>query len=104
MVYWASRDLSRRLSEVFNDACIEAHEQYPNRFVGLAMLPMQEPSLAIAELERVADHHAIRGVYMATRIGERELSDPEFFDVYERIEDLGFTIFCILLPLLILIV
>ena len=93
MVYWASPDLSRQLSEVFNDACVAAHEQYPNRFVGLAMLPMQEPRLALAELERVADRPAIRGVYMATRIGERELSDPAFFDIYERIEDLGLTIF-----------
>ena len=93
MVYWAPRDLSRQLSEVFNDACMEAHEQFPDRFVGLAMLPMQEPSLAIAELGRVENHPAIRGVYMATRIGERELSDPDFFDVYERIEDLGLTIF-----------
>ena len=82
MVYWASPDLSRQLSEAFNDACVAAHEQYPDRFVGLAMLPMQEPGLALAELERVADHPAIRGVYMATRIRERELSDPAFFDVY----------------------
>ena len=27
MVYWASPDLSRQLSEAFNDACVAAHEQ-----------------------------------------------------------------------------
>ena len=54
MVYWASDDLSRRLSAVFNDALAVAHEAYPSRFFGLAILPMQDSKLAIAELDRVA--------------------------------------------------
>ena len=36
---------------------------------------------------------AIKGIYLATRILERELSDPAFFPVYERIEDLGLPVF-----------
>jgi aminocarboxymuconate-semialdehyde decarboxylase len=93
MVYWASADLSRRLSEAYNESCIAAHQAYPERFLGLAMLPMAQPEAALAELERVASQPAIRGVYMATRILEKELSDPSFFPVYEAIEDLGLTIF-----------
>jgi len=93
MVYWASDDLARRLSEVYNDACAAAHEAYPDRFIGLAMLPMLNPDMAIAELERAKSLPGIRGVYMATRIGEKELSDPGFFSIYEAIEALGFTIF-----------
>jgi len=93
MLYWASPDLSRRLSEAFNDACVEAHEAHPERFVGLAILPMQEPDLAIAELERVSKLPGMCGVYMATRILDKELSDPAFFPVYEKIEELGWNIF-----------
>lgn len=93
MLYWASPNLSRKLSEAFNDACVEAHQAHPDRFVGLAILPVQEPDLAIAELERVAKLPGIRGIYMATRILDRELSDPAFFPVYERIEALGLAIF-----------
>ena len=93
MVYWAAADLSRRLSEAYNDSCVAAHEAYPERFLGLAMLPMQEPAMALAELERVASLPGIRGVYMATRVLDRELSDSAFFPVYEAIEDRGLTIF-----------
>ncbi|MFQ5916512.1 MAG: amidohydrolase family protein [Candidatus Binatia bacterium] len=93
MLYWASPNLSRKLSEAFNDACVEAHQAHPDRFVGLAILPVQEPDLAIKELDRVAKLPGIRGIYMATRILDRELSDPSLFPVYERIEDLGLTIF-----------
>jgi len=93
MVCWASADLSRRLSEAYNDACVEAHEAHPERFLGLAILPMQEPEMAVAEFERVKSLPGIRGVYMATRVLDKELSDPSFFPVYEAIEDLGLTIF-----------
>ena len=83
MVYWAPRDLSRRLSEAYNDACIEAHLAYPDRFLGLAMLPVQDPESACVELERVAGAPGIRGIYMGTRVEDRELSDERFFPVYE---------------------
>ena len=93
MVYWAAGELSRRLSAAFNDAVAAAHEAHPSRFFGLAILPMQEPALALAELERVAKLPGIRGVYMATCIRDRELADEMFWPVYERIEDLGLPIF-----------
>jgi len=93
MVYWAGADLAVRLSQAFNDACAAAHRQHPDRLIGLAMLPMHEPALAIAELERAAKLPGIRGVYMATKIGERELSDPAFLPVFQRIEALGLPVF-----------
>ena len=93
MVYWADRALSEKLTVAFNDALAEAHERYPDRLVGFATLPIQEPDLAVAELDRLATMRGIKGVYLATRVLDRELSDPMFFPVYERIEDLGLPIF-----------
>ena len=93
MVYWAGGDLSRRLTETFNDALAEAHQAHPERLVGLATLPIQEPDLAIAELDRLATLPGIKGIYLATRVLERELSDTAFFPVYERIEALGWPLF-----------
>ena len=51
MVYWASAGLGEALSQCFNDAAAAAHARCPTRFVGLAMLPMQEPQRALKELE-----------------------------------------------------
>lgn len=93
MVYWPDEALSERLAAVFNDALAAAHEAYPTRLIGLATLPMQKPELALKELDRVAGLSGIRGVYMATRILERELSAQELFPVYERLEDLRLPVF-----------
>lgn len=93
MVYWAGRSLGERLAAVFNEELARAHERAPERLVGLACLPMHEPDLAAREVEHAAALPGVRGFYMATRVLERELSDPAFFPVYERIEALGLPIF-----------
>jgi len=93
MVYWGDRDFAGRLAAAFNDALAAAHAAHPDRLVGFATLPMPYPDLAVAELERAAMLPGIRGIYLATRILDRELSDAAFFPVYERAEALGLPVF-----------
>jgi len=83
MVYWADGATASRLSAAFNDAASAAHVAHPDRFVGCATLPMQDPARALAELQRAANLPGIKGVYMGTNIGGHELSDPMFFPVFE---------------------
>src|SRR2546429_3650583 len=54
MVYWAKGDLGQRICESYNDSLAEAHQKHPRRLVGLATLPMQQPKLALAEIDRAA--------------------------------------------------
>jgi len=61
--------------------------------IGFACLPFQNARLALEELDRASRLPGIRGVYMATAVRDRELSDRSFFPVYERIADLGLPIF-----------
>jgi aminocarboxymuconate-semialdehyde decarboxylase len=92
MVFWAPPAFGLKLCQAFNDACVALHQKYPERFVGLAMLPMQEQALAVAEFDRVAKLPGIRGIYMATHINGRNLDDKEFWPVYARCEERGFPI------------
>jgi len=87
MVYWAPPAFALRLCQTFNDACVAVHQKYPDRFVGLAMLPMQEPALALKEFDRVAALPGIRGIYMATHINGRNLDQKDFWPVYARCEE-----------------
>jgi len=93
MAYWAGRNLGERLAATYNEEIARAHARAPGRLVGLAALPMNEPDLAVREVDRAAKLRGVRGFYMATRVNERELSDEAFFPVYERIEALGLPIF-----------
>ncbi len=93
MVYFAPGDFGLALSQVYNDAASAAHVKHPARFVGMAMLPMQAPDLALREIERAGRLPGLRGLYMGTHVLDKELDDPSFFPVYARCEELGWPIY-----------
>ena len=93
MVYWAPPEFGLKLSQLYNDCCAAAHEQYPQRFVGMMMAPMQAPELAVQEIERAAKLPGVRGLYMATHVNGKNLDDESLFPVYAACERLGLPIF-----------
>ncbi len=93
MVYWAPPAFGLKLSQVYNDALATAHLKYPERFLGMAMLPMQDVNLAVQEIDRAANLPGIRGVYMGTHINGKNLDEKSFWPVYARCETLGLPIF-----------
>ena len=82
MVYFADGELGQRLAEAVNDSMSEAHRAFPDRFVGAATLPMQDPKRALAELERAAALPGIKGIYLGTNVNARELSDTAFEPIF----------------------
>ncbi|HEV8520513.1 MAG TPA: amidohydrolase family protein [Burkholderiales bacterium] len=92
-------ELLVKIARTFNDAASAAHCAHPDRLVGLATLPVHDPAEAIKELERAAQLPGIRGVGLGTRFAERDLSDPAFFPLYERIAALKLPIFLHYAPL-----
>ena len=92
MAFWAPPAFGLKLCQTYNDACEALHQRHPDRFVGLAMLPMQEPSLAVQEFDRVAKLRGIRGIYMATHINGKNLNQKEYWPVFARCQERGFPI------------
>jgi len=93
MVNFASPAFGLALAQTYNDAAAAAHGKYPDRFVGLAQLPMQSPEFALKELERASKLPGMRGLYLATNINGADLDDKRFWDVYAKTEELGWSIF-----------
>ncbi len=93
MVYWATPAFGVALSQCYNDLASRAHLAHPKQFVGLAQIPMQDPALALKELERAAKLPGLRGLYLATNIDGKELDDQSYWDIYAKCEELGWPIF-----------
>ena len=93
MVYWADDALGLRLARLVNDAMAEASRAHPDRFVVLATLPMQDPEAAVGEVNRAVTQLGCRGIYLGTNVRGKELTDPSFLPVFERIHALGVPIF-----------
>ena len=93
MVYWADGDLGLRLAKLVNDAMAEASRTHPDRFVTLATLPLQDPEAAVAEVDRAVTELGCRGIYLGTNVRGKELTDPSFLPVFERIHALSAPVF-----------
>lgn len=87
--YWADPALSDEISRMQNDHVAALVAKAPDRFVGLATLPMVDPALAEAEAVRAAEEKGLRGFQIDTRVNERELSDPSFDGLWARLARLG---------------
>jgi len=65
----------------------------PQRFVGLGTLPLQDATLATAELERCVRQLGLAGVQIGSHVNEWNLSDPALFDVFTAAAELGAAVF-----------
>ena len=93
LMYWAPPDFGAELAAVHNDACVAAHEKYPDKFYGCIILPMQDVQLAVRELERMAKFPCMKSVFIAEHILGKNLHEKEFWPIYERAEGLGLPLF-----------
>jgi len=91
--YWADPDLGRQTSRLINENIAQICAGHPDRFVGLATVPLQAPSLAIAELEHAVKTLGLRGVEICTNVAGEELSDERFRPFFAKAEELGILIF-----------
>lgn len=99
--YWAKPKDGAEVAHFLNDHLAGVVADHPKRFVGLGTLPMQDPKLAIAELERCMKN-GLRGVQIGSHVqhgqhGQHEtdwnLDAPQVFEVFEAAADLGAAIF-----------
>jgi aminocarboxymuconate-semialdehyde decarboxylase len=91
--YWLKPEDGLYAARLANDGIAQMVEKHPDRFRGLAHLPMQDPDAAITELERAAKLHKFKGVELATSIEGKLLADPRFRKVLKTIEQLGLFVF-----------
>lgn len=91
--YWAKPKDTYDLAQFLNDDIAHKVAANPNRFVGLGTLPMQDPDLAIKELERCVKELGMAGVQIGSHINEWNLNEPALFPIFEAAQDLGAAIF-----------
>jgi len=70
----------------FNEALIADVGQGGGAYIGLGLLPLQDPDAAVREVERLAGEPGILGVAVGTRLGERDLDHPALRPVREALE------------------
>jgi aminocarboxymuconate-semialdehyde decarboxylase len=91
--YWAKPQHGLDVARFLNDDVARLCATSPARFVGLGTLPLQDPALAVDELERCVKHLGLAGVQIGSHVGERNLSDAALFPVFAKAAELGAAVF-----------
>ncbi len=89
--YWADAKDCLDLSMFLNDHMAGIVENYPDHYIGLGTVPMQDVDMAIQELERL-DKLGFPGVQIGSNINNQNLSKPRFFEFFEACEKLDMAI------------
>lgn len=90
--YWAKSMDGLRVSQFLNDDIAEVQAKYPKNYIGLGTIPMQDTDLAIKELERCKTECNFPGVQIGSNINDKNLSDEDFYPIFEAAQDLGMAI------------
>jgi len=73
----------------FNNAVSRVIKRHPDKFIGLAVLPMQDIDLAIEELDRAVLELGIHAPQIQTHILDKNLDEYDFWPFYKRVEELN---------------
>jgi aminocarboxymuconate-semialdehyde decarboxylase len=98
--HWAKASDAYDLHRVLNDHIASVVRASPKidhatftRFLGLGVLPLQDPDLACRELERCVQDLGLLGVQIGTHVNGINLDDPSLRPFFERAAQLGSAVF-----------
>ncbi|MHB1810042.1 MAG: amidohydrolase family protein [Solirubrobacteraceae bacterium] len=91
--YWAQPRRTLELSRHLNEHLAETLAAHPDRFSGFGTVPLNDPELAVGELERCMLELGMAGVQIGTNIAGVELDDPRLLPFFTRASELGAVVF-----------
>jgi aminocarboxymuconate-semialdehyde decarboxylase len=90
--YWAEPELGARLARIQNENVAEIAGASPERFLGIATLPLQDADLALAELDYAIRFLGLTGVEIGTNVQGTDLDDDGFRPLWRELETRGIAV------------
>jgi aminocarboxymuconate-semialdehyde decarboxylase len=91
--YWAGRELVSKIVLSANEGIATLCARRPDRLVGLAMLSMQHPDLAVEQLDHAMGTLKLKGAIISTHVNQSELGDPKFDPLWSKAQELSALMF-----------
>lgn len=81
------------LAQVTNDLLAGVVQKWPRRYGGFAVLPLQDPAAAAAELQRCVKDLGFKGALINGQTGGHYLDDDQYLSFWERAHDLDVPVY-----------
>jgi aminocarboxymuconate-semialdehyde decarboxylase len=83
----------RQLARDVNDEIAAMTRQWPQRFAGLATLPVQDVGAAVEELDRAIHVLGLKGAELDTVVNGLTWDEPQFLPLFKAAEAMGAVLF-----------
>jgi aminocarboxymuconate-semialdehyde decarboxylase len=93
MFYYLDGATGYEACQIQNDAIAQAVARYPDRLVGMGIVPLQDTKLAVRELERLAGELRVPGIEIRSNVNGMYLGDKSLWPFWEAVESLDLLVF-----------
>jgi len=91
--YYLDMAQARQLARDVNDDIAAMTRQWPQRFAGLATLPVQDVPAAIDELDHAVNILGLKGAELDTVVNDLNWDEPQFLPLFKAAEAMGAVLF-----------
>ncbi|WP_296950582.1 amidohydrolase family protein [uncultured Massilia sp.] len=91
--YWLEARAAAQLLRYMNERIAEMAASSGGRLVGMGAVPLQDPDLALAELDHVADQLGFRAIEVGSNINGKPVGSPEFAPFFAACAEKGVAVF-----------
>ncbi|MEM7033375.1 MAG: amidohydrolase family protein [Chloroflexota bacterium] len=91
--YWADAASATDLAQRMNNSTAQRVTAYPDRFIGLATVPLQDIPASIKEAKRAINELGLAGFQIGSNVGGTNLNDSRFFPFFETVAELDVPLF-----------
>ena len=91
--YWAQSEDALLFCRSMNETISRLVCDHPDKFIGLGIVPLQDPDLAAKELELVKKVYGLAGVQIGTNVEGIPIGDSRFSPFFEMAEKLNVAVF-----------
>lgn len=84
---------SKKWARYTNDELSVAVKKYPNRFIGLAAIPIQSPEDAVEELKRAIMELGLKGVCLVSNALGEYFDDEKYWEIFRTAEKLDVPVY-----------
>ena len=93
--YWTDPGQGAELARMVNERIAQIVAKWPDRFVGLGTVPLQDPDLAVSELIHSVKTLGLRGIEINGNVNGMDLTDGRLMlgKFFSKVEELGVILF-----------
>ncbi|MFJ7826974.1 amidohydrolase family protein [Psychrobacillus sp. NPDC096623] len=91
--YWSDSQAALELSQSQNDFIASVSKKYPDRFIGMGTVPLQDMKLAVDEMERAVKALGLRGIQIGSNVNGLNLDDDSLYPFFEAAAEMNVPLF-----------